>query len=72
MTYTLLCETKVDHRHAVSSYGIKLMEGSRCVRVVRDITDNKKKLQALIDDMNRLSLDPMHFDQVLEDFLYGI
>lgn len=51
------------------SYGIKVVRGRRCVRIIQDITDDRARIDRLIDDLNSLSLDPIHLDEVIEDFL---
>ena len=51
------------------SYGVKVVRDNRCVRIIRNITDNRERICRLINDMNELSLDPVHLDEVIEEFL---
>ncbi len=37
----------------------------------RDLTSDKAQLEALAENCNTLELSPIHFDDVVEDFLIG-
>ena len=69
ITYLLIEGTAIAYGQERLSYGVKVVRGRRCLRVIRDITDDKERLSRLIDDMNELSLDPVHLDEVIEEFL---
>ncbi|MBQ3418379.1 MAG: hypothetical protein IJH32_11200 [Ruminococcus sp.] len=69
ITYLLVEETVITYGQEHLSYGVKVVRDRRCLRVIRDITDDKERLSCLINDMNELSLDPIHLDEVIEEFL---
>ncbi len=37
----------------------------------RDLTSDKAQLEVLVENCNTLELSPIHFDDVVEDFLIG-
>lgn len=37
--------------------------------LINDITTDKKKLEELVDTMNRLQVSPIHVRDIIEDFL---
>ena len=69
VTYLLVQGMTTDYDRAKISYGIKVTRGRKCLRIIRDITDDKERLSHFIDEINELSLDPVHLDQILEEFL---
>ncbi|MBQ6152590.1 MAG: hypothetical protein IJJ15_02450 [Ruminococcus sp.] len=69
ITYLLIWEMITEYGTAKLSYGVKVVRDNRCVRIIRNITDNRERICRLINDMNELSLDPVHLDEVIEEFL---
>ena len=57
------------------SYGIVAYAGSETdgiasiVASVRDISNNKTRIEQLADLFNRMELSPIHLDDVIADFL---
>lgn len=52
------------------SFGIALFRGSERLRTINDISADRTAVQRLADLFNAEELDPVHFDQAVEDFLY--
>lgn len=70
----------VEERHAQNgtervSYGIAAYSDvqnnntATILASVADVTDDKHKLTALVEQCNRLELSPVHLMEVVEDFL---
>ena len=51
-------------------YGVALYRGASCLRVIGDLSDDRKKVADLVRLFNEEALDPIHFEQAVEDFLY--
>ena len=68
-TYLLISETTTAYGSVHNSYGIRIVRNRLCVREIRDITCDRERLSSLIRDMNELLLDPIHVDEIIEDFL---
>ncbi len=57
------------------SYGIAVYADAKSdgtatiVASARDLTSDKSKINSLVDKCNRLELSPIHFYDVVEDFL---
>lgn len=75
ITYGLV-EEKYEYGDLVrTSYGIVVYANrendglSTIISSVRDISPNKHKIMDLVDECNRNQLSPIHFMDVIEDFL---
>ncbi len=70
LIYDLIYETEYKRSSRVfSSYAILIRLSPDENRIIRDICCDEDKLRRLIDLMNELELDPVHADQVIEEFL---
>lgn len=72
VTYRLIFEETEEYEAAAYSYGILAVGEDHRIRVIRDITDDKERLLGFIDELNELSLDPIHLDEAVEDFLCNL
>lgn len=70
--YQLICGFTTENDRLNHSYGIKIVRGRRCIRVIRDISDDKERICRLIRELNELSPDPIHIDEIIEDFLCDV
>ena len=74
ITYAVV-EEKYAHLNGYRvSYGIVMYSSAQNGKVslmnsIHDITSNKKKLEKLVADCNRLQLSSVHIVDVVEDFL---
>lgn len=75
ITYAII-EEKYDHLNGYRvSYGIAMYSSAKkgkeasLVDSIHDITSDKKKLEKLVADCNRLQLSSVHIVDVVEDFL---
>ena len=75
ITYAII-EEKYDHLNGYRvSYGIAMYSSVKkgkeasLVDSIHDITSDKKKLEKLVADCNRLQLSSVHIVDVVEDFL---
>ena len=75
ITYAII-EEKYDHLNGYRvSYGIAMYSNVKkgkeasLVDSIHDITSDKKKLEKLVADCNRLQLSSVHIVDVVEDFL---
>lgn len=66
--YELLMTENVLEERSYCCYGIKLCYAGTEV-CVEDLSLNKEAVEELIEKCNRLQLSPLHFRDVLEDFL---
>ena len=41
-------------------------------RIISDISVRRKDVEELIERCNRLELDPIHIEDVIDDFLYAV
>lgn len=67
-TYAHLNGYRVSYGIAMYSSTQKGKEAS-LINSIHDITPDKKKLEKLVDDCNRLRLSSIHIGDVIEDFL---
>lgn len=51
-------------------YGVAVYSGGEPRRVAGDLTDSRERAEAFVRLLNEEALDPVHFDQAIEDFLY--
>ena len=51
------------------SYGIELREGERVIERIRDIDISREGVEALCKLCNKLELSPIHFRDVIEDYI---
>ncbi len=70
-TYIIVCSEYNDK----ISYGIALTEKvddcTIVLRTISDISPLKNAVEQLIELCNELYLDPIHLDDIIEDFLAG-
>ena len=53
-----------------TGYGIAVKEkGSDFIRVFSDVSRNQKQIDDVVESCNRLELDPIHIEDVIEDLL---
>lgn len=52
-----------------TSYGIDILKDCKPIRIIKDVSPNKKKLQKLVFLLNKLQPDLLHIDDIIEDFL---
>ena len=50
------------------SYGISVSRETETVAYVPNISENEKALAELVEKCNREQLEPIHLDDVIEDF----
>jgi hypothetical protein len=71
--YGLLSSTLAAGGEARATYGIALCEQSEdgCAPIATavDLGTNREAITHLVETCNRLSLSPIHFSDVVEDFL---
>ena len=71
ITYELFTESKYDRRWGFySTYGIVAVDGGQIRRIVKDISVDRDKVEALAAAFNREGLELTHLSQAVEDFLY--
>ena len=75
ITYFVV-EEKYAHSNGYRvSYGIAMYSSDKkgkevsLINSIHDITSDKKKLEKLVSDCNRLQLSSVHIGDVVEDFL---
>ncbi len=54
-------------KHTV--YGMEVHQNGRVMRAIADIFFDKKRALHFVELCNRLQLDPIHLDDVIEDIL---
>lgn len=54
---------------AYTTYGIELREGGRSLRRISDVSQSYTGVRRLCGKCNRLKLDSIHIDDVIEDFI---
>lgn len=75
ITYGIIEETYVLCSKSRTSYGIAVYsdvefdDTATVVAAVNDISCDRQKISALIEQCNRLALSPSHLNDVIEDFL---
>ena len=67
-TYELLITEKSLDGRQYRTYGIRLFYAGTEVSV-EDLSLNREVVEELVERCNRLQLSPIHFKDVLEDFL---
>ena len=56
--------------YGVAAYAEAEKEGTACVvEIVHDVSDDRRRLGALVDLCNLLELDPIHVADIVDDFL---
>ena len=69
VTYVLTTDWHtVDGRSRIF-YGIAALDGETILLAARSLGSDRGRVEALIDNCNRLGLSPLHFWDVVEDFL---
>ena len=51
------------------SYGISCFEDGHEIERIKDLSTNHNKVKQLVDTCNKLQLDPVHLNDVAEDFI---
>ncbi len=51
------------------TYGITVFEGGKLIRVVKDVSSDREKVERLVERFNAENLSPEHLNQAIEDFL---
>lgn len=54
---------------ASPSFGIALVRGGKPLQTIPEITPSKAEADELTDLLNRLAVEPCHFEDIIEDFL---
>ena len=54
---------------SVLRYGIELSMDNKPVNIIGDISDSKSEIGSLVKLFNQEELDPIHFEQAIEDYL---
>ena len=67
LTERQICDSKGDGR---TSWGVALVVDGVCIRKAEDLSPDREAVRALVKLFNDEELDPVHFDQAIEDFLY--
>ena len=63
--YELVQSVQLDERgNRIECFGIRLGD-----RVLGDVSPDRERLSRLVQAMNELKLDPVHFRDVVSDFL---
>jgi len=65
--YTQSCYNRACGHY--ESYGIALFIDGELSRIIGDISLNRTKVEKLAVLFNREDLDPVHFEQAVDDFL---
>ncbi len=77
LTYELVEEKYTLNGQSRVAYGMVLLANAAedgtatIIASARDLTSDKARLEALIENCNKLELSPIHFDDVVEDFWIG-
>jgi len=68
--YALVEETIETEGFSYVGYGILLVDKeSSCLKFHSDISSDREAVESLVHRCNALFLDPIHFENVVEDFL---
>lgn len=67
LTKQRISDSRGKHRTA---YGVALVVDGVCIREAEDLSPDREAVFALVELFNNDELDPVHFDQAIEDFLY--
>ena len=68
--YVLVCQTYSDGTGNRIGYGIALEDGGRVtISAALDLSPDKTEVADLVERCNGLKLSPVHFQDVVEDFL---
>lgn len=62
---TVIDEAGKEH----TTYGVELWQLCQAVRVIPDVSLDEASVRELVRLCNELELDPIHLDDVVEDFL---
>lgn len=55
-----------------SGWGVALFRDGICIRAVDDLSPDRDAVSRLVALFNEEDLDPVHFDQAIEDFLLDL
>ena len=75
ITYIISEETYTSKNKQRRSYGVVICSKmgtdgiSTIIDSVKDVSMEKCKIQNLVNECNRLKLSPIHFREVIEDFI---
>jgi len=65
--YTLIVSSITVEDQQYDSYGIACKEKDKLVKCVEDISVDEQKVENLVKLMNKLKLDPIQLEEVIED-----
>jgi len=67
--YSLVISSIVVEEETYNSYGIACSENDTVKKCIEDVSIDKKEVSDLIDLFNKLKLDPIQMEDVIEDAL---
>ena len=68
--YVLVSDTYSDDTGTHAGYGIAVVDRKRVtISAALDLSPNESEVADLVSKCNRLKLSPVHFQDVVEDFL---
>ncbi len=75
LLYKLVSSEYSNNHEKRTGYGIEVSVISddgrlEVIRTISDITQDRTRLQGLVDICNELSLSHLHIDDIVEDFLF--
>lgn len=71
MKYRLFVQSMYDRSVGYyDAYGVAVTENGEIKRIIRDVSLDRHKVEALIDRFNQERLEPEHLSQAVEEFLY--
>ena len=70
VTYRLTVRQVTNDSGMRTAYGVALYRDGICLRAAEDLSPDREAVGRLADLFNAEALDPVHFDQAIEDFLY--
>ncbi len=69
--YRLFVQTMYDRSVGFyETYGVAVFDDGEMSRVVRDVSVERDKVEALVARFNREHLEPEHLGQAIEEFLF--
>lgn len=69
LNFSVICTKDNLDGNFCCNYGIEIISNDTVIRRVEDITFSKEKITVFADACNRCQISPIHFDDVLENFL---
>lgn len=53
----------------IKTYGITVFQSKSLIKVIKDVSTERKAVKQLVKDMNKYQIELVHIDDVLEDFI---